>query len=165
MDLRVTRDEYGLPDLEAGDEARWETFCEWLEQCPCPHEDFTLLERALGSAGGMARIQTLLAQLHEDATARHPLLSRVISQPGHGEDRLEAEDLERLRGELDRVCVPSDWRARRWEEQDVSGHRREVPAEEARALVEGFLQDLRELVAAARSVNKPLWLTRTSIAP
>ncbi len=133
--VEVHINENGFLDTAATALSDQLAFDRWLSTA-CAHEDNTLLHHRIGNITLVAELRNALQQTPGHHSV---LLQRVVHNGVHAGDFIPHATLETLADEVDGLAaiLPS-------------------LEERRRALVEEFQRKMRELIAAAKAVKKPI---------
>ncbi len=143
--LYVDVDEDGRPEVRVNDlpeaySVVEQAHDEWLLNSPCEHGKCVLVAHYLGNIGLVAALRGAVDLLLNDQTDVPVLRQKVIYSGIHCGDRLNRDQVELLAPEL-----------RELEQRDWSKLKRHDAA-----LLRDFITQMNELIAASRSVEKPI---------
>lgn len=131
---RITIMEDGGIEADCVDEREAPDMGRWWEEA-CEHKDRQFVYHCLGNVGMAAFLREEFGRLAEKCPL---ILDRVVCDGIHGGDFLTVEQVRQLGPEL----------------RQLDGFRCENEADQPN--VDRFLEQMRELVAASLSVNKPI---------
>lgn len=131
---RITILEDGSLEADCLDEREAPELRRWWEMA-CEHQDRQLVYHCLGNVGMISFLREEFGRVSEKCPL---LLGRVVCDGIHGGDFLTVEQVRELDGEL----------------SQLESFRCEFETDQFS--IDHFLEQMRELVAAALSVNKPI---------
>ncbi len=145
--------------FETSNDELWWRFETWRREEACEHPQMKLVDHRLGNIGLIALIRD---QLWERQSEFPVLFGKVIYNGCHAGDFLGVEWLGDLEAEVDRLGTFSIKKTRvtRWMQSwwPAFGKWRtwKLPSERNRIFLVEFQSQMKELIAAAKSVGKPI---------